>query len=197
MLVLDSTSANKDRATFKAAGLAEYAPFSFERIAVSPEGDERQVAFDLTFTQDPLSAETGFFTCHNKFPENFWKADYQSHPNSVTDLNEIIFVADDPADHHEFLKGFSGQRMAKLSSLGVEMATSRGLIKVLSPSAYESLYGLKAPSARSGLKLAALGFKAADLNQFAEYAGKLGGVPRGDQWIIAPGLLAGVAVICS
>ncbi|KZK80765.1 hypothetical protein PsAD46_03806 [Pseudovibrio sp. Ad46] len=197
MFVMDSTSAADDRKAYTAAGLPEYAPFSFERIAVSPEGDERQVAFDLTFTTDPLSAELGFFTCHNKFPENFWKSEYQSHPNTVRDLSEVIFVADDPADHHEFLKAFIGERTARLSSLGVEIETSRGVVKVLSPSAYESLYGVKAPANRAGLKLAAFGFSAANLESFGEYAEALGGRKYGDFWVIEPERMAGVAVICS
>ena len=197
MFVMDSTSAAEDRRAYNAAGLAEYAPFSFERIAVTPEGEERQVAFDLTFTTDPLSAEIGFFTCHNKFPENFWKADYQSHPNTVRDLTEVVFVADDPADHHEFLKAFIGERTARLSSLGVEIETARGTVKVLSPSAYESLYGVTAPADRKGLKLAALGFAAEDLESFATYAKALGGRKRGDFWVIEPERMAGVAVFCS
>ncbi|SFK74313.1 Glyoxalase-like domain-containing protein [Pseudovibrio ascidiaceicola] len=197
MFVMDSTSAADDREAYTAAGLPEYAPFSFERIAVSPEGEERQVAFDLTFTADPLSGELGFFTCHNKFPENFWKAEYQSHPNTVRDLSEVIFVADDPADHHEFLKAFIGERTARLSSLGVEIETSRGTVKVLSPSAYESLYGVKAPTRREGLKLAALGFSAENLESFGAYAEALGGRKNGDFWVIEPERMAGVAVICS
>ncbi|WP_208996277.1 VOC family protein [Pseudovibrio ascidiaceicola] len=197
MFVMDSMSAADDREAYTAAGLPEYAPFSFERIAVSPEGEERQVAFDLTFTADPLSGELGFFTCHNKFPENFWKAEYQSHPNTVRDLSEVIFVADDPADHHEFLKAFIGERTARLSSLGVEIETSRGTVKVLSPSAYESLYGVKAPTSREGLKLAALGFSAENLESFGTYAEALGGRKSDDFWVIEPERMAGVAVICS
>ncbi len=196
MFVLDSADAKQDREVLNAAGLMEYAPFSFERVAVSPEGEERQVAFDLTFTTDPLSKDVAFFTCHNKFPENFWKAEYQSHPNSVTDLAEVIFVADDPADHHEFLKAFIGERTARLSSLGVEIETARGLVKVLSPSAYESLYGIPAPTGCEGLKIAALVFSASDLKQYGKFAQSLGGVKRADFWVIEPDKMAGVAVIC-
>ncbi len=197
MFVMDSKSAEEDHKAYVAAGLPEYSPFSFERIAVSPEGEERQVAFDLTFTTDPLSTELGFFTCHNKFPENFWKAEYQSHPNTVRDLNEVIFVADDPADHHEFLKVFIGERTARLSSLGVEIKTSRGTVKALSPSAFESLYGVEAPANRVGLKLVALVFSAENLESFGKYAEALGGRKSGGFWVVEPERMAGVAVICS
>jgi len=197
MFVLDSTNAADDRKAYNAAGLPAYAPFSFERIAVTPEGEERPVAFDLTFTTDPLSTEIGFFTCHNKFPENFWKAEYQSHPNTVSALSDVVFVADDPADHHEFLKAFIGERTARLSSLGIEIVTARGTVKVLSPSAYESLYGIRAPSGRSGLKLAALGFKADEPEKFGTHALALGGQKHGDFWLVEPDRMAGVAVFCS
>ncbi|KZL21907.1 hypothetical protein PsAD2_00336 [Pseudovibrio axinellae] len=196
MLVLDSMSSDMDRSAFAAAGLVEYAPFSFERTAIGPDGQERQVAFDLTFTSDPLSSELGFFTCHNKFPENFWQTEYQSHPNTVSDLAAVIFVADDPADHHEFLKAFIGERTARLSSLGLEVETARGTVKVLSPSAYESLYGVTAPAGRGGLKLAAVGFVADNLDAFGAYCKDLGGYMRANFWVVPASKMAGLTIVC-
>lgn len=196
MFVLDSSGAEEDRAQFRRAGLPLFEPFSFERVAIAPDGSQRPVAFDLTFTRDPLSPELSFFTCHNKFPENFWKPEYQVHPNSVTDLIEAVFVADDPADHHEFLKAFVGQKEARLSSLGVELQSARGVIRVLSPNAYESLYGLVPQAGASGLSLEALRFKASDLSTFSSYAQAMGGQERDGSWVIGPDHLAGVAVLC-
>jgi len=146
MLVLESADPAGDRAAFRNAGLPVFAPFSFERIAKGPDGTDKKVAFDLTFTSDQAAPEIGFFTCHNKYPENFWKAAYKSHENGVTALRRIIIVAEEPAEHHEFLEAFAGSRELRASSLGIELDTPRGTISIFSPAAFRSLYGTDAAS---------------------------------------------------
>lgn len=136
MLVAESRDPAADRAAFAELGLRTYEPFSFGRKAVQPDGSVREVGFDLTFTSEPLAPEIGFFTCYNRFPENFWKSAYQTHQNGACRLNGVTLVAADPSDHHEFLGGFTGQREMRASSLGLEMETPRGTISVLTPRAY-------------------------------------------------------------
>lgn len=147
MLVLDSTSAAEDRAAFVAAGLPVFDPFSFGREATAPDGSVRKVGFDLTFTRDADAPETGFFTCHNLYPENFWKPEFQRHANGATALAEVILVARDPADHHVFLEAFAGVRELRATSLGIECQTARGKISILSPVAYQHLFGQPAADA--------------------------------------------------
>ncbi|GAB2182747.1 VOC family protein [Roseibium sp. LAB1] len=150
MLVLDSVDPQKDRADFRKAGMRLYEPFSFERTANLSDGSKVQVAFDLTFTSDPLAPEIGFFTCHNRFPENFWKEAFQDHANGADNVKAVYFVAGDPSDHHEFLGGLTGQREMRASSLGLALKTTRGVISVLTPSAYASLVGAEASEQVSG-----------------------------------------------
>lgn len=142
MLVLDSVDPDADRAVFAAAGLSLFEPFGFERTATAPDGSARKVGFDLTFTADPDAPDIGFFTCRNRYPENFWKPEYQRHANGALDLADVILVARDPADHHVFLEAFTGVRELRSTSLGIECRTARGLITILSPVAFEGLYGL-------------------------------------------------------
>lgn len=142
MLVLDSVDPVSDRAGFATAGLKVFEPFGFEREAIGPDGQVRKVSFDLTFTADPDAPALGFFTCRNRYPENFWKPEYQTHGNGAQSLAEVILVAGDPADHHVFLEAFTGVRELRATSLGIECKTARGLISILSPVAYEGLYGL-------------------------------------------------------
>lgn len=136
MLVAESRDPQADRAAFQELGLQTFEPFSFGRKAVQPDGSVREVGFDLTFTADPLAPEIGFFTCYNRYPENFWKPAYQTHKNGACRLNGVTMVAADPSDHHEFLGGFTGQREMRATSLGLEMETPRGRISVLTPRAY-------------------------------------------------------------
>ncbi|WP_305988160.1 VOC family protein [Roseibium sp. MMSF_3544] len=150
MLVLESHDAGSDRQDYEAAGLSLYDPFSFERVAHLPDGTTAQVAFDLTILQDPIGPEIGYFTCHNKFPENFWKPAFQTHENGAQDVKTVYMLAADPSDHHEFLGGFTGQREMRATSLGLEVLTPRGKIAVLNPDAYRALLGDSAADAIQG-----------------------------------------------
>jgi len=150
MLVLDSSGPDRDRADFTKAGLRLYAPFSFERVANLADGSTAHVGFDLTFASDPLSPGIGYFACNNRYPENFWKADFQNHANGAIGPAAVYLVAADPSDHHEFLGGFTGQREMRATSLGLEVKTRRGDIHVLSPTGYGALAGPMALAAVAG-----------------------------------------------
>ncbi|MEM9633444.1 MAG: VOC family protein [Pseudomonadota bacterium] len=150
MLVLESKDPDSDRQEFGRTGLKVFEPFSFERVAHLADGSTAQVAFDLTILHDPLSPEIGYFTCHNKFPENFWKPAFQRHANGAHSVKAVYLLAGDPSDHHEFLGGFTGQREMRATSLGLELETPRGRVSVLNPSAYRFLVGDAAAKATTG-----------------------------------------------
>lgn len=173
MLVLESTDAAADRAAFAEAGLVGYDPFGFERIAVSPEGDEYPVGFDLTFTDFRGRGaapwpEMGFFTCRQRFPENFWRAEYQQHPNTARALEAVVLVAPDPSDFHEGLSAFAGVRSMRASSLGLEIDTPRGKIEVLTPAAFRWRHGPDSlPREPKTLAFAGLRIACGDLGEAA------------------------------
>lgn len=150
MLVLDSTDPERDREEFRKAGLSLFEPFSFARTANLADGSTAQVAFDLTFASDPLAPGIGFFTCRNRFPENFWKEAFQTHDNGAKTVEAVYLLAGDPSDHHEFLGGFTGQREMRATSLGLELQTARGRISVLTPQAYGQLVGEAAAASVAG-----------------------------------------------
>lgn len=140
MLVLESGNPDEDRKAFEDLGLAAYDPFSFQREATFGDGTKATVGFDLTFTSTPQAPGLGFFTCFHRYPDVFWRREFQAHPNGANRILELIMVANDPSDLHEFLGGFTGQREMRATSLGLEIATPRGLITVLSPGAFAALY---------------------------------------------------------
>ncbi|PVB62726.1 VOC family protein [Labrenzia sp. 011] len=150
MLVLESRDPERDRADFADAGLQTFEPFSFERVANLADGSTARVAFDLTFLRDPLAPKIGYFTCHNRYPENFWKPAFQNHENGAQSVKAVYLLAEDPSDHHEFLGGMTGQREMRATSLGVELQTPRGKISVLTPRAFRDLLGEEAANAVHG-----------------------------------------------
>lgn len=166
MLVLESDDPEKDRQRFEKNGLSLFDPFSFEREAIGPDGSPRKVGFDLTFVADSLSPQTMFFTCHHQFPDHFWKPDYQRHANGAMSIKGVVLSAAEPASHHEFLGGFSGQREMRATSLGVELDTPRGQITAVTPKALPSLYGVVPhQETGEGLFLQALRIGVKDLAQ--------------------------------
>lgn len=163
MLVMESRNPGEDQQAFEKAGLPTFKPFSFERIAKSPDGSERKVAFDLTFTRDEGAPDIGFFTCHHRYPMNFWQPKFQKHPNSVTEISAAVIVVAEPAEHHVFYSAFTGVRETRTTSLGIEISTPRGDVDLLTPAGYRALYGDEAAdSSDSSPSIAAIRMKASD-----------------------------------
>ncbi len=149
-LVVESKDPVADRRSYQALGLDVMAPFSFSRTANLADGGTLNVGFDLTFVLDPQAPDLFFFGCHNRYPENFWRTDFQRHENGARTIKAVYMIARDPADHHEFLGGFTGVREMRATSLGVELSTPRGDVRVLSPAGYRAIAGAEAADAVSG-----------------------------------------------
>ena len=84
MLLLESTDAAADAAAFKAAGIAAADGLTFEREGRRPDGSAVKVGFALAFARDAEAPETGFATCQQHYPENFWNPAFQRHPNTAS-----------------------------------------------------------------------------------------------------------------
>ncbi|WP_020178791.1 VOC family protein [Methylopila sp. M107] len=154
-VVLESHDAKADAAAFAKSGIGDFEPFFFERRGRKPDGSETHVAFELAFAVDETSPDTAFFACEHKYPENFWSEAAQAHPNGATGVAGVVLTAENPSDHHVFLKEFTGVRDFRASSLGLIIHTPRGVIEVLTPQAYEQRYRLGASAAPS-LRLGAI-----------------------------------------
>ena len=159
MLVLEGKG-EADAAAFRAAGIGDFDVFDFEREAKRPDGTPVKVAFSLAFAADPKAPDTGFFTSQQHFPENFWNPQFQRHANGVTGVAGVVFVADNPADHHVFLKNFSGITDLKSTSSGITIETPRGEIQVMDPAAFRQHFAADPPDVTRGMRLAAIRFAA-------------------------------------
>lgn len=163
MVVMESRDPAADRHDFERVGLHVCAPFSFGREARLPDGEIRKVGFDLTFVRNDSDPAHGFFTCRNRYPENFWSAEYQTHPNGVTGLESVVIVCDEPAEQHIFYAALTGQREMRATSLGITIETPRGRLHLMPPSAFAALYGSEAPAIEpGGSAIAALGLRTRD-----------------------------------
>lgn len=143
MLALGSDDPAADRAAFEAHGLPVFAPFRYEQKGQTPDGDARDLAFALTFTQSARIRDALFFTSHNERPENFrWPA-WQRHANGALRIEAVVMVARDPADFHEFFFHFTGQHAMRSDSLMVTLDTGAGTIELMTRVAARGLYGVE------------------------------------------------------
>ncbi len=163
MLVGKSLDARKDAASFEAAGISGFDLFDFAREGKRPDGSKVEVAFSLAFARDPSSPNLGFFVCQQHYPENFWNPAFQRHVNGVAGIPGVVMVADNPTDHHIFLKAFTGVSDLHSSSLGITARTENGDIEIMSPVAFRDQFGVTPEVSGEGMTLNAIRFAVADI----------------------------------
>jgi hypothetical protein len=196
MLVLEGNGA-ADVEAFRESGIGDFDLYDFEREGKRPHGTAVKVAFSLAFARDAAAPDAGFFTCQQHFPENFWNPAFQKHTNSVSRVAGVVMVADEPARHRDFMLAFTGAAKAVNTDAGFVIATPRGVIDVTTPPAFLKRYGVPAPGASRGARLAALRFAAADaslLQSVPELAG-IGGLYAGNPTVIGPDDAMGAVLI--
>jgi catechol 2,3-dioxygenase-like lactoylglutathione lyase family enzyme len=160
-LVLEGHDPPAEKAALDAAGFGGFDLLQFARKGRRADGTETEVGFKIAFGRDPTSPHAAFFTCLQTNPESFWAEELQRHANGARAVAAVVLVAQNPTDHHIFLEAFSGARAPHASSLGLTVATPRGLIQVYEPRAFQDVFGLDAPQG-DGLRIAALVFAVDD-----------------------------------
>ena len=169
MLVLESKDAKSDKAAFDNAGIGGYEPFFFGRKGVRLDGSPVEVSFTLAFARDELAKQCGFFVCQQHRPENFWNPLAQQHPNGAIALAGVCMLAEEPSDHAEFMRAFTGIDEFSATSAGLRFETPRGEIDVLSDTAFAFEYGLRLEVNQP--RLAAFSIQVADLNALVSRLG--------------------------
>lgn len=162
MLALQSKDARADAEAFRVAGIGDFDVFDFERDARRPDGAAVKVAFSLAFAGDP-QAGAAFFTCQQRYPENFWNPAFQVHANTSDRIVAVVLVAESPEDHRVFLSSFVGERSVVATSSGLAIPTPRGEIRVMDRLAFVSHFGVEPPDTSEGVRLAAIQFAVRDL----------------------------------
>jgi len=175
MLLLNSSDAAADARAYEAAGISDYEVFNFGREGKRPDGSVVKLAFSLVFTSDPTSPDLSLALCQHHHPENFWNPAFQNHGNGVSRIAGVVMVADNPSDHHIFLKAYTGLSDLHSNSLGVRAETRDGVIEIVDPVAFRDRFGIQVKASGEGMTMGAMRFEAADLGR-VEAALRDGGV---------------------
>jgi Glyoxalase-like domain len=165
MLILNSSGAVEDARSFEAAGIGGFEVFDFAREGTKPDGMKVRLAFSLAFAADAASPNVRFAACQHHFPENFWNPAFQNHANGARAVRGAVMVAENPADHHIFLKAFAGENDLHSSSIGVKARTENGDIEIMEQVAFRDQFGVSPTIEGDGMTLNALRFEVLDLAQ--------------------------------
>jgi hypothetical protein len=160
MLILNSSNTVEDARSFEVAGIGGFEVFDFAREGTRSDGTPVKLAFSLAFARDPASPDAGFAVCQHHFPENFWDPAFQNHANGTKAVRGVAMVADHPADHHLFLRAFTGLRDLHPSLIGIRAHTVNGDIELMEQGAFPDQ---SADISGEGMTLKALRFEVTDL----------------------------------
>ena len=161
MLVLESTDAREDSHAFRSHGIGDYDVFHFERRGSKPDGSVVKVAFSLAFATAP-EADAGFFVCQQHYPENFWNASFQNHPNTAANVAGVVMVANTAGDYTKFLSAFTDAPIEERDG-AIVAQTGRGTIETMSPASFANRFAVGLPDVSSGARIAALRLYVGDL----------------------------------
>jgi hypothetical protein len=195
-VILESRDASADTAEFRSAGIAASDTLQFEREGTKADGTKVKVGFSLAFARD-ATAEIGFATCQQHYPENFWSPALQQHSNGTIGIAGAAIVAENPSDHHIFLSAFTGERELVATSSGITAHTPRGDLVIMDPAAFRAHFGVAPPPAADKARLAALRFAVRDREALAR-ALAASGVPHDlhmGQVIVGPGAAMGAVLV--
>jgi hypothetical protein len=175
MLMLNSRDAIEDARSFEAAGIGGFEVVDFAREGTKPDGAKVRLAFSLAFAADAASPGVRFAACQHHFPENFWNPAFQSHANGARAVRGAVMVAENPTDHHIFLKAFTGVNDLHSSSIGVKARTENGDIEIMEQVAFRGQFGVSPAVEGDGMTLNALRFAVLDIAQ-TEFAHRKNGI---------------------
>jgi hypothetical protein len=175
MLILNSGNAIGDARAFEAAGIGGFEVFDFAREGKKPDGTSVKLAFSLAFAQDVASSNVRFAVCQHHFPDIFWDPAFQTHANGARAVPGVALVAENPTDHHIFLKAFTGEQDLHSSSIGIKARTENGDIEIMEPVSYRDQFGVSPEVKGAGMTLNALRLEVDDIAQ-AEALHRRGGI---------------------
>ena len=197
MLLLNSSDAVSDARAFKKSGIGNSEVFNFGREGTKPDGTAVKLAFSLVFASDAASPNLSFAVCQHHFPENFWDPAFQSHANGTLAVAGAVLVADNPTDHHIFLKAYTGLSDLHSTSIGVRARTENGDIEVMEPVSFRDEFGVSPDVAAGAMTLEGLRLEVADIAQ-VEALHRQGGIAsqrRVGRLVVPPEVAHGATLI--
>lgn len=141
-------------------------PKSFFRPVELNDGTKPEARFK-TVRLDPSYTPNGqIFFCDQLTPELVWRKEWQTHPNGVININQVIIEAQKPRSSIKLLeKTFPSAKIIEIEG-GVRLKAEDKFIDYLTPSAIQHLFGSSVSKANNDQdRKVALGFTTKSLAQ--------------------------------
>lgn len=141
-------------------------PRSFFRPVELNDGTKPEARFK-TVRLDPSYTPNGqIFFCDQLTPELVWRKEWQTHPNGVININQVIIEAQKPRSSIKLLeKTFPSANIIEING-GVRLKAEDKFIDYLTPSAIQHLFGSSLSKANNDQdRKVALGFTTKSLAQ--------------------------------
>lgn len=141
-------------------------PRSFFRPVELNDGTKPEARFK-TVRLDPSYTPNGqIFFCDQLTPELVWRKEWQTHPNGVININQVIIEAQKPRSSIKLLKKtFPSANIIEIDG-GVRLKAEDKFIDYLTPSATQRLFGSSLSKANNNQdRKVALGFTTKSLAQ--------------------------------
>lgn len=141
-------------------------PKSFFRPVELNDGTKPEARFK-TVRLDPSYTPNGqIFFCDQLTPELVWRKEWQTHPNGVININQVIIEAQKPRSSINLLeKTFPSANIIEIDG-GVRLKAEDKFIDYLTPNAIQHLFGSSVSKANNDQdRKVALGFTTKSLAQ--------------------------------
>ena len=162
-LVFKSPGADLVYATLKERGVPVQDPMSFARSVALPGGAQEARFKVIRVSGDAVQNGRTFF-CHHDTPELVYRAEWQTHPNGVTDIGEFVIASNEPARTAAVYDRMFGPDLLKSVQGGVSFQAGAATVLVLEPAAIAERYAGAALVSKDGSdRMVALTFKVASL----------------------------------
>ena len=197
MIALAGADPEVDAYYFRELAMGDDQPFHFERRGKRADGSQTHVAFTLAFAHARTMPGRRLLHVPHEKPENFWDKGLQDHANGATGVSKVTIVAENPADHAEFLSHFTQVRAFHSSSMGVEFLLGEGQkIEVLTPLAFEFHHGPRDWNADDAPHIAAVELRTSSIAAATEALthGRVAHEERNGRILVAPSAASGVTI---
>jgi hypothetical protein len=141
LVALHSKDARADHQALSARGLASQGLIDFRRAMTKPDGTPDVAIVSLGLFLNEQQPDVSHFICHQHRPELIWVPAWQRHPNGVTAVTAVTYVAPQPADLVERFSAFYGADRVVHRGAGFAVDSGCGSIRVMSTDEAERFHG--------------------------------------------------------
>jgi hypothetical protein len=190
MLVLDTTDARADIASWREAGLQAYEPFDFSKMATMHDGEKVNLSFSLAFVSHPAAPWFRLFACQYGQPEFYTQPQYLNHSNAASTLQDVWITGETAPDLADFMSKVTGASSVRKGADLTVLQTLTGAIILARPNAFEAAFGVPAPHPEDGPHLAGFTIGCHGLSHLAS----LGLAKAGGRYVVPPSKGFGTAI---